>query len=264
VYTTDIPRRTAPSLTSVPSITDETCGKGNGSIAAPVINGEAPFVYRWTDYDGHILGTANVLEALKKGQFFLEVTDKYGCKVNAGAYEVNNVTADIDSPADISLVIGKGQSPEIKFSYTSPAIFSLYADANLMMKLYENHSGTFMLPPLFTDTKYYLTASVDICVSKSVIAYVKVVDKTDVYVPTAFSPNGDGQNDLFRPKYVNIASIDYFKVYNRWGAETFSSNSLSAAWDGFGMPAGTYVYIISGKDLLGKAFVKQGSVLLIR
>ncbi|WP_440133262.1 gliding motility-associated C-terminal domain-containing protein [Chitinophaga sancti] len=264
VYTTDIPRRTAPSLTSVPSITDETCGKGNGSIAAPAINGESPFVYRWSDYNGLTLGTANVLAALKKGQFFLEVTDKYGCKVNTGAYEVNNVTADIDSPADISLVIGKGQSPEIKFTYTSPAIFSLYADANLMMKLYENQSGAFMLPPLFTDTKYYLTASVDICISKSAIAYVKVVDKTDVYVPSAFSPNGDGQNDLFRPKYVNIASIDYFKVYNRWGTETFSSNSLSAAWDGSGMPAGTYVYIISGKDLLGKAFVKQGSVLLIK
>lgn len=64
-------------------------------------------------------------------------------------------------------------------------------------------------------------------------ASVEVFDRCpmEVYVPNAFTPNGDGINDGFRIFGKNIASID-FKVYNRWGELIYQSNNFEDVWDG--------------------------------
>ncbi|WP_217604409.1 gliding motility-associated C-terminal domain-containing protein [Chitinophaga sp. GbtcB8] len=263
-YTLEIPQRTPPVLTSAPVITDETCGMANGSISAPAISGEAPFLYRWMDNTGLAIGTAPALKGIGKGEYTLQVTDKFGCAANPDVATVNNVTAVIPVPQDLHYTIAKGQAVELKWTYDSPVLYTLYADAGLGNQLSRNNTGAFTLPTLAADATYYMIVSMDICTSEAAKAYITVVDKTEVYIPTAFTPNGDGQNDVFRPRYVGIASIEYFKVYNRWGSMVFSSNTLGAGWDGERMPIGSYYYVISGKDLLGKVFFKQGSILLIR
>lgn len=263
-YTTEVPRRSEPLLSGIPMITDETCGQANGSIQAPVITGEGPFKYRWTDASGVEKGNGAELKEIKKGAFILTVTDKYGCVANSGILNVSNEASVLPAPQDLYYTIAKGQSLELKWTYAAPVLFTLYADPGLNSKLNQNNTGTFTLPPQFADMKYYVTASMDICTSMAAVAHIMVVDKTDVYIPTAFSPNGDGQNDIFRPRYTGIASIDYFKVFDRWGRLVFSSNALGDGWDGQGSSMGSYFYVISGKDLLGKTFLKRGSVLLIR
>lgn len=263
-YTTEIPQRTAPLLSGSPLVTDETCGFANGSIQAPAINGEAPFTYRWKTANGREAGNESQLKGVGKGVFTLTVTDKYGCITTSSPAIVNNREAPIISPGDLYYTIGKGQPVELKWTYNTPVLFTLYADVNLTHKISQNSTGNFSLPALFVDTRYYVTAGMDICTSKAGVAYVKVIDQTDVYVPTAFTPNGDGLNDIFRPRYIGIASLEYFKVFDRWGRLVFSSNVLGAGWDGQNAVNGSYVYMISGKDLLGKPFSKQGSVVLIR
>ena len=71
----------------------------------------------------------------------------------------------------------------------------------------------------------------------------------DVYVPNAFSPNGDGINDLFRPYGTGFEVLEML-VYDRWGSELFRSKGPSAAWDGSGAGQGVYVYKINYLDLL--------------
>jgi gliding motility-associated-like protein len=65
------------------------------------------------------------------------------------------------------------------------------------------------------------------------------------YIPTAFSPNNDGMNDLFRVGGSNIKDI-YLTVYNRWGEKVFEEKSALPAWDGtfkgVRQPLGAYVY----------------------
>jgi len=89
-----------------------------------------------------------------------------------------------------------------------------------------------------------------------------------IFVPTAFTPNGDGVNDLFRPIGVGIKSIEYFRVYNRWGQLVFSTTINGHGWDGTigGKPqsTNTYVWIVKGIDYLDKPFLKKGNVTLIR
>lgn len=264
VYTTEIPRRSAPLLSGAPVITDETCGLANGSIQAPVITGEAPFRYHWVNANGQETGNGPVLKGVKKGAFTLMVTDQYGCITTSDVLNMNNSVAPIPAPGDLYYTIGKGQAVELNWSYNSPVLFTLYADAGLNNKINQNNTGVFLMPALSADTRYYVTAGMDICTSKAAIAYVKVIDQTEVYIPTAFTPNGDGQNDIFRPRYIGIASLEYFKIFDRWGRLVFSSNILGAGWDGQSAGIGSYVYMICGKDLLGKTFFKQGSVVLMR
>ena len=102
-------------------------------------------------------------------------------------------------------------------------------------------------------------------------AYINVkIFKTNpqIFVPTAFTPNGDGVNDLFRPIGVGIKSIEYFRVYNRWGELVFSTTVNGQGWDGKigGAPqaTNTYVWIVRGLDYLNKPFFKKGVMTLIR
>ncbi len=90
----------------------------------------------------------------------------------------------------------------------------------------------------------------------------------DLYVPTAFSPDADGVNDIFRPIALGIKSLEYFRVYNRWGQLVYTTTQIGAGWDGklkgADQPLGTYVWYAEATDYLGKKIKKKGSVILIR
>ncbi len=90
------------------------------------------------------------------------------------------------------------------------------------------------------------------------------VPKTQlIYIPTVFSPDGDGINDLFYVKGQNIGHL-CLEVYNRWGQEVFSAPTLGDRWNGSykgrTCPTGTYVYRL----LWDMKTIKTGTITLIR
>lgn len=90
----------------------------------------------------------------------------------------------------------------------------------------------------------------------------------DLFVPTGFTPNGDGKNDVLKPVGVGIAQLQQFRIFNRWGQLVFSTTELGKGWDGtfngIKQPAGTYVFEAIGTDQLGNRIYKKGTVVLIR
>ncbi len=90
----------------------------------------------------------------------------------------------------------------------------------------------------------------------------------DIIVPSAFTPNGDGRNDVSRPILLGIKKLSFFSIYNRWGQLVFTTTEENKGWDGtfagVAQPSGTYVYQASGVDFLGKAVLRKGTVVLIR
>ena len=88
------------------------------------------------------------------------------------------------------------------------------------------------------------------------------------YVPNAFTPNGDGVNDVFRPIPIGMKQINYFKVYDRWGQLMFSTTQQNAGWDGTfkGHPQdpAVFVWIAGGVDYQDKKITQKGTVTLIR
>jgi len=96
-----------------------------------------------------------------------------------------------------------------------------------------------------------------------------IVDKRDnLFVPSAFSPNGDGKNDLFRVTNLSFQRILEFRVFNRWGQEVYSTNDSRAGWDGnyAGVPQemGSYTYLIRVAYPDGFVETYKGETTLIR
>ncbi|GAB4092647.1 PKD domain-containing protein [Flaviaesturariibacter terrae] len=89
-----------------------------------------------------------------------------------------------------------------------------------------------------------------------------------IFVPTAFTPNGDGRNDIVRPIAVGMRSIEYFRIYNRWGELVFETTVNGAGWDGRinGKDQGTnvFVWVVKAVDFTGKPYFAKGTVTLIR
>ena len=118
------------------------------------------------------------------------------------------------------------------------------------------------------DQTYLLTASTPLGCQTYDRITIKVIAGPQLYLPTAFSPNGDGLNDVFKVIPVGIATFDYFTVYNRYGKIIFFTKKEGQGWDGTvkGNPqaAGTYVWIVAGTDYKGNKIVRKGTVLLVR
>lgn len=91
---------------------------------------------------------------------------------------------------------------------------------------------------------------------------------SDLLVPSAFTPNGDGRNDLLLAIGPGIQELQYFNIYNRWGQLIYQTRDLTRGWDGsykgVKQPPGTYVYMAQGIDYLGKTIFRKGTVVLIR
>jgi len=87
-------------------------------------------------------------------------------------------------------------------------------------------------------------------------------------IPTAFTPNGDGLNDIFRATCIKFQNIVDFRIYNRWGQQVFYSNSYKNGWDGTfnGTPQdmGTYFYVITVARPGAADLIYKGDVTLIR
>jgi gliding motility-associated-like protein len=89
-----------------------------------------------------------------------------------------------------------------------------------------------------------------------------------IFMPSGFTPNADGHNDVIRPILAGIKQLVYFRVYNRWGQLVFSTSEANKGWDGTlgGLQQSTqnYVYMVQAIDYTGKVIVKRGNFVLIR
>lgn len=118
------------------------------------------------------------------------------------------------------------------------------------------------------DATYILSVSnIQGCTGYDTI-HIKYYTGPDLYVPSAFSPNGDGQNDRFRFIPVGITEYNYFRIFNRWGQLVYSSTDFRNGWDGTikgaSAPLDTYIWILEGKDFNGQTILRKGTVTLVK
>ncbi|MBC9930742.1 gliding motility-associated C-terminal domain-containing protein [Chitinophaga qingshengii] len=98
--------------------------------------------------------------------------------------------------------------------------------------------------------------------------FVRFIAGPEIYIPNAFSPNGDGLNDVFRPIPVGMVKMDFFRVFDRWGKLMYNNTAYMKGWDGTvngqKAPVGTYVWVVQGRDINDKTVLRKGTVTLIR
>ena len=105
----------------------------------------------------------------------------------------------------------------------------------------------------------------------TVLQLIDVLPEVRYFMPNAFTPNGDGNNDVFKGKGV-LEGVTQFKmmIWNRWGEQIFSTLDPKTGWDGRRKqdgrlaPAGVYVYLVSFTGPRGQKFEYQGFATLIK
>jgi gliding motility-associated-like protein len=121
----------------------------------------------------------------------------------------------------------------------------------------------------YDTTMYYVSVTDDNgCIGTDSVR-VNVYGKTVMLIPTAFSPNGDGTNDIFKiVKHLNIRKLNAFDVYDRWGNLVFSSTDINKGWDGTvnGEPVneGVYVWKVQAVTYDKETINKSGNITLLR
>jgi len=193
-------------------------------------------------------------------------TDIPGC--NLIVYPVSNYKQVIirDTPviafSPPDTAVFSGESVQLKASVTgSPASFIWKPDSLLLTP----QSLISFTKPLGETTVFNLSL-IDLngCSASSFLP-VKVLYK--MHMPSAFTPNKDGRNDVFIIPSGSSVTLQQFSVYDRWGHVIFTTADISKGWDGtyrgFNLPAGTYVYLIRG-TIEQQKLVKKGTVTLIR
>ncbi len=97
---------------------------------------------------------------------------------------------------------------------------------------------------------------------------VNVFKDAAIYVPNAFTPNNDGNNDMFKPVAPGFVELVRFDVYNRFGQVIFSSNDFNKGWNGSinssPQPTGAYIWLVKAKNANGQIVEKKGTVTLLR
>jgi gliding motility-associated-like protein len=104
-------------------------------------------------------------------------------------------------------------------------------------------------------------------IASSVSNTITIIKEPNLFHPSAFTPNSNGLNDLFKVFGQFIAAVE-FKIFNRWGELLFITNDLDKGWDGTykgsAMPEGTYVFRANLTDLAGRTSERSGTILLLR
>lgn len=103
--------------------------------------------------------------------------------------------------------------------------------------------------------------------SDSLVYEFVIIDSIQILLPNAFTPNGDGVNDVFRGVLRNFSDFE-FLIYDRWGGLVFTATSETFSWDGTqngqALPAGVYPYILKAQGKNGRPYNRSGQIILIR
>jgi gliding motility-associated-like protein len=258
----------APTV-SITSSANDLCPGTPVTFTATTQNAGTSPAFQWT-INGQPAGSNSPV--LVAGE--LADNDEILCKVTAPESScANNVAVSIPIIMNIKqaavivltppdTLVNYGSQLQLSASLSPAGSSFHWTPAALLANPASLHPQTI---PLTDDTVFELSAvSPDGCPDVKKVT-VKII--IPLFMPSAFTPNDDGLNDVYRiPQGVQIALKD-FSVYNRWGNRVFRTTDLSKGWDGkwkgIKQDSGVYVFIVSGKDVKGPVFLK-GTFTLIR
>lgn len=246
---------------SSPDYCGGICGGQAGALPA---GGNGGYTYSWNDpsqQSGAIAGS------LCPGLYTVNVSDSKGCTISdtVSVFYLDSFPT-VDATA-ASQVLFLGQSTTLNAVTNGQGYTYTWTPTDwLSNPLLQAPSAT---PP--RNILYTVTATdANGCTARDSV-FIEVKDvlcrEPEIFIPSAFSPNGDNRNDVFLVRGNTIESI-YLAVYDRWGELVFETNSRDTGWDGLfrGREAtpDVYVYYVTLTCVNKQRFEKKGNTTLIR
>lgn len=238
------------------AVKDETICEGN----SVVLNAADGFSYNWSPATGLSSNTTRnpIAKPADTTSYTLTVTDKNGCtlKDSLTIYVLKKPVAN----AGPEVKIFDGQSAKLTGTIKGTNVQFYWTPDNFMDNA--NLVSPTVSPPDNITYSLHVVSNVGCGMAEDDV-FVRVFKK--VIVPNAFSPNGDGINDVWSIEALETYSESVIAVFNRYGQEVFQSRGYSKTWDGKyngkPLPAGTYYYVI---DLKNGSPALNGWVLIVR
>ncbi|MFK7775454.1 MAG: gliding motility-associated C-terminal domain-containing protein [Saprospiraceae bacterium] len=248
-------------ITADLEITPPGClGENNGAIIISNIqNGFEPYTF---SINGAPAQTNPNIENLSAGSYAINIMDNFQCETTLEAVLVDPSALQIDLGEDVTIKLGE--------SYNLQVQSNLSIESFLWLEMEGLNCSTDCLNPNlspFQTTTYTLVAT-DEAGCSTVDSITIFVDNTrNIFIPNAFSPNGDGANDYFTVYGgIDVEEVVNFQVFNRWGGVVFSNKNFQPnddliGWNGFfkGKNVNTGVYIFSAEVLFKDGLIERYS-----
>jgi len=243
------------AIVATVSTTPATCGNSDGTATVNATGGNGVLSPTW-----NTSATTSTITALAAGTYTVTITDVDGCTAtSSGTVGVTGNLSGVNAGTDVTII--SGTSTQLNGTVPSGATILWTPSTGLSCTTCED--------PLASPTQttiYILTASQNGCTgSDTVIVFVDVICG-ELFVPTAFSPNEDGQNDFVYVMGNCITNLEFF-IYDRWGEKVFETKDAAYGWDGTyrgkKMDAAVFVYYLTAM-VNGQEVTKQGNITLIK
>jgi gliding motility-associated-like protein len=238
------------------STNSPTCNLSNGDATASISGGTSPYDILWSGGQG----TATISN-IGPGSYTVVVTDASSCTASQtttiGSTNTNPV-ADFTLP-DTLLCTGSSITLDAE---QSNAVSYLWSNGATTPQITVNTAGTFGV---------IVNGACNTVTESATVIFESC--SCDVALPSAFTPNGDGVNDVFDAIFNCGAEINSFamRVFNRWGEKVFETNDVNGAWDGtfkgVAQPLQVYTYFLNAETVennSSKSINRIGSVTIIR
>jgi gliding motility-associated-like protein len=200
--------------------------------------------------------------------YYVEGRDSYQCFIDTANVTVTvNPLPTVQAGADV--VVTGGNPYQLKPVYSNDVVGYSWLPANDL-------SCSNCPSPLTTptaDRDYIITVKNAFqCAASDTIKVVTECGESHIYIPNAFTPNGDALNNTFTIRGSGVKQVTSFAIFNRWGELVFEKKNFlpgdaGAAWNGkfrgMNVPAGSYVYLASFQCASGQVFSKKGTVTVI-
>ncbi|MDO5759944.1 MAG: gliding motility-associated C-terminal domain-containing protein [Bacteroidota bacterium] len=242
--------------------TENNCPTGcSAQILSYVSFGQEPYSYAWSNGES----SPNIYD-LCNGSYSIVVEDNNGCK-GYGSAEITNIdifenfetwASDYRVYDGAKITLYSTELEGFTYLWSPSDNLSSPTKPSTSATMYES-----------TDFSVFVTDNKGCYKEDTLHIEVEFVDcgEPNIFIPNAFTPNGDGINDFVAISGEYIASLN-FAIYDRWGEKVFSTTDINQTWDGTfrGKPcqAGVYYYKLEVNCEGGKTFVKGGDITLIR
>jgi gliding motility-associated-like protein len=247
-------------------VDDQLSSAGNDTTLCPglpaFLNASGGVSYEWFPADGLDCSdcpdpTATIFSP---EVFTVAITKPNNC-IDTHQVIVNTYPIPVvDAGPDTSLFLGES----VTFDPTGGfVVYDWQPDFSITATNIENPTVN---PPL---TTLYIVTVVDNngCITADSIL-VTINNYDEVFIPTAFSPNGDGANDILQIIDRGVADLEYFEIYNRWGELVFRTTDINQGWDGKyegkDQDVGTYVYTLKARLTKEADQLQNGTITLVR
>lgn len=241
------------------SVTPGCAERNDGTIQLHPQGGKGPYNFAWSS----MTSKDSSLTGLQSGNYFVTITDAKSCSFATVIALTNNPTPIANAGPDETILVGNSTllagSGGVSFLWTPSD--GLSCDTCAAITVSPETTTTYTLQVVDANT----CSSVD---KVTVVVEEICNDQNAIFIPNAFSPNGDGQNDFVQVHGSRCLHWFHFVIYNRWGEQVHESSNLSDQWDGTfrgtGLDMGVYTYFIKCEMDNGKKFTRMGNITLIR